>query len=654
MTDLASVKETLRAQRIETPSWGYGNSGTRFKVFPQEGVPRTPQEKIDDAAMVHRFTGVAPTVALHIPWDRVDDYAELAKYAAEQGVALGAINANVFQDDDYKLGSVTQPRPARAPQGDRPPAGVRRRHGRRPGRATSSSGSPTAPTTPARTTSAPARTGSPRRCARSTTGSATTSGWCWSTSCSSPPSTPRTCRTGARRTRTASSSGRAGAGGHRHRPPRAGHEHRVHRRVPAARRAARGVRLQLPVLRRRRPDGRRGRPVPAVPDHARDRAGRRAATGRRGSRSCSTSATTSRPKIPADHPVGDERPGGHRQGAARGRGGAGGRAARGRRAGARTPCSWTPTTPTSGRCWRRSATDAGLDPDPSAAYHRSGYFERDPHRARRAASRPAGAPETPPPTDRPGTDIHDPARDHPRVRSSSPAATAWAPTRATPTTPAATPRPRARPPTRSPARRSSCCGSRAPAATSAPSPRQGLAVLRLDRLRALVDVYPGVEREDEMVAAFDYCLHGRGGAAPSIDTAMHGLVDAAHVDHLHPDAGHRPGHGGRRRGAHQGELRRPGACGCRGGAPGSSSAWTSPRSTAPTRRRSGSSSAATASPPGARPARSARRTRWRSSAPPQRFIDEHGRAEPFGAAAARVRAAAARTSAAPGPPRSRR
>ena len=65
----------------------------------------------------------------------------------------------------------------------------------------------------------------------------------------------------------------------------------------------------------------------------------------------------------------------------------------------------------------------------------------------------------------------------------------------------------------------------------------GLAVLRLDRLRALVDVYPGVEREDEMVAAFDYTLHGKGGAAPSIDTAMHGLVDAAHVDHLHPDSG---------------------------------------------------------------------------------------------------------------------
>src|SRR3954453_17878768 len=65
----------------------------------------------------------------------------------------------------------------------------------------------------------------------------------------------------------------------------------------------------------------------------------------------------------------------------------------------------------------------------------------------------------------------------------------------------------------------------------------GLAVLRLDRMRALVDVYPGVEREDEMVAAFDHCLFGKGGAAPSIDPAMHGLVDAAHVDHLHPDSG---------------------------------------------------------------------------------------------------------------------
>jgi L-rhamnose isomerase/sugar isomerase len=99
----------LRRQHIETPSWAFGNSGTRFKVFAQEGVPRTAHEKIDDAATVHRFTGVAPSVALHIPWDKVPDYGELAAHAAAQGIALGTINANVFQDNDYKLGSVCHP-----------------------------------------------------------------------------------------------------------------------------------------------------------------------------------------------------------------------------------------------------------------------------------------------------------------------------------------------------------------------------------------------------------------------------------------------------------------------------------------------------------------------------------------------------------------
>jgi L-rhamnose isomerase len=110
-TDTGTVKSALRGQRIETPSWAYGNSGTRFKVFPQPGVPRNAYEKVADAATVHRFTGVAPSVALHIPWDRVDDFADLAGYAAEQGVTLGAINANVFQDNDYMLGSVTNPDP---------------------------------------------------------------------------------------------------------------------------------------------------------------------------------------------------------------------------------------------------------------------------------------------------------------------------------------------------------------------------------------------------------------------------------------------------------------------------------------------------------------------------------------------------------------
>ncbi|MGW3916264.1 L-rhamnose isomerase [Streptomyces sp. NPDC005070] len=109
MTEFAAVKAALKTQAVETPSWAYGNSGTRFKVFAQPGVPRTPWEKLDDAATVHEFTGAAPTVALHIPWDRTDDYAALAKHAGERGLKLGAINSNTFQDDDYRLGSVCHP-----------------------------------------------------------------------------------------------------------------------------------------------------------------------------------------------------------------------------------------------------------------------------------------------------------------------------------------------------------------------------------------------------------------------------------------------------------------------------------------------------------------------------------------------------------------
>src|ERR671913_2577055 len=110
-TDLTGVKAALATQRIETPSWAYGNSGTRFKVFGQRGVPRTALEKVSAAAQAHRHTGIAPTVALHIPWDRVDDYGQLSKHAQEAGIELGTINANVFQDDDYKLGSVCNPDP---------------------------------------------------------------------------------------------------------------------------------------------------------------------------------------------------------------------------------------------------------------------------------------------------------------------------------------------------------------------------------------------------------------------------------------------------------------------------------------------------------------------------------------------------------------
>jgi L-rhamnose isomerase/sugar isomerase len=92
---------------IELPSWAFGNSGTRFKVFGTPGTPRTIEEKIADAATVHRFTGLAPSVALHIPWDQVDDYAALSSYANDHGVRLGTINSNTFQDDIYKFGSLT-------------------------------------------------------------------------------------------------------------------------------------------------------------------------------------------------------------------------------------------------------------------------------------------------------------------------------------------------------------------------------------------------------------------------------------------------------------------------------------------------------------------------------------------------------------------
>jgi L-rhamnose isomerase / sugar isomerase len=107
--DLERVEERLRSQRVETPSWGYGNSGTRFKVFPQPGVPRSPFEKLDDAAEVHRLTGICPSVAIHIPWDRVEDYAELESYAESLGMQIGAVNPNVFQDEEYRLGSVCNP-----------------------------------------------------------------------------------------------------------------------------------------------------------------------------------------------------------------------------------------------------------------------------------------------------------------------------------------------------------------------------------------------------------------------------------------------------------------------------------------------------------------------------------------------------------------
>ena len=111
MTEFSAISDRLVEQAIELPSWAFGNSGTRFRVFTTPGVPRTPFEKVSDAAQVNKHTALAPSVALHIPWDKVDSYEELAKHAEDEGVRLGTINSNTFQDEDYKLGSVTHSDP---------------------------------------------------------------------------------------------------------------------------------------------------------------------------------------------------------------------------------------------------------------------------------------------------------------------------------------------------------------------------------------------------------------------------------------------------------------------------------------------------------------------------------------------------------------
>jgi L-rhamnose isomerase/sugar isomerase len=111
VTSFSQIEELLGQQSIELPSWAFGNSGTRFKVFSTPGTPRSPQEKIADAAQVNKYTALSPSVALHIPWDRVDDYAALDAFAEDHGVKLGTVNSNTFQDDDYKFGSLTHSDP---------------------------------------------------------------------------------------------------------------------------------------------------------------------------------------------------------------------------------------------------------------------------------------------------------------------------------------------------------------------------------------------------------------------------------------------------------------------------------------------------------------------------------------------------------------
>jgi L-rhamnose isomerase/sugar isomerase len=106
---IANAERRLQELVIETPSWGYGDSGTRFATFPQPGRPRDVFERVDDAAEVHRLTGTAGAVALHFPWDAVEDYGELRAHIEGRGLRVGAVNPNLFQDPDYKLGSITHP-----------------------------------------------------------------------------------------------------------------------------------------------------------------------------------------------------------------------------------------------------------------------------------------------------------------------------------------------------------------------------------------------------------------------------------------------------------------------------------------------------------------------------------------------------------------
>jgi L-rhamnose isomerase/sugar isomerase len=108
----AQVLAQLETQTIELPSWAFGNSGTRFRVFTTPGTPGTIQEKIADAAQVNQYTGLSPSVALHIPWDKTDDYTALRRYAEDLGMKLGTVNSNTFQDEAYKFGSLTHTDPA--------------------------------------------------------------------------------------------------------------------------------------------------------------------------------------------------------------------------------------------------------------------------------------------------------------------------------------------------------------------------------------------------------------------------------------------------------------------------------------------------------------------------------------------------------------
>ena len=264
-----------RALVIETPSWGYGDSGTRFAVFQQPGRPRDVFERLDDAAEVHRLTGSAGAVALHFPWDHVDDLGALRRHADDLGLGIGATNVNLFQDPDYKLGSLTHPDAAirrkaidqllecveiaTALGSTRAVAVARRRHELpRPGR-------PDRPPPAARRVAARGL----RRAARGAGAARRVQ----ALRARVLRDRPRRLGRGAARLPEAR---RPRARARRPRPPRAGHERRADRRAAGRGGPPRRLPLQQPQVRRRRPDRRLGQPVRAVPHLLRARRRRRA------------------------------------------------------------------------------------------------------------------------------------------------------------------------------------------------------------------------------------------------------------------------------------------------------------------------------------------------------------------------------------------
>ena len=542
MRDLTAVKNALTQHQIELPSWAFGNSGTRFKVFGQPGVPRTPYEKADDAAQVHKYTGVAPSMAVHIPWDKVEDYADLAAHAKANGIRIGTVNSNVFQDDDYKLGSVCNPDPR-----------VRRKaldHLLECVDIMDATGSADLKLWFADGTNYPGQDDISARQDRLAEALAavyqrlgedqrmlleyklfepsfyTTDVPDWGTSLLH-------CQALGPKAQVVVDTG--------HHAPGVNIEFIVALLLKARRLGGfdfnsrfyadddlmvgsadpfQLFRIMHEVVKADAltPDAGVAFMLdqchniePKIPAQIRSVMNVQEATAKAllvdagALQGGAAGRRRARRERRADGRLQHRRPPAARRAA--GRDGAGSRSRRGL---PRLGLWGENHRGTEGWCSRRLGGLIPMNDVVRQLLARSNRLGSDPRNTNYAGGNASAK----------GT-ATDPV-------TGGPAELLWVK------------------------------GSGGDLGTLTEA---GLAVLRLDALRALVNVYPGVEREDEMVAAFDFCAFGKGGAAPSIDTAMHGLVESAHVDHLHPDAGIAFADRRRRRGPDRRVLRRPGRLG---------------------------------------------------------------------------------------------